>query len=77
MLTPAQVAEFKQAFSMFDMDGSGQVAMKEMGTLMLNLDEGSLQAEPSSGSPMPVRRSGRPAAPRKTFSAKLKGKYHE
>ena len=45
MLTPAQVAEFKQAFSMFDMDGPGQAAMKEMGTLMRSLGQSPSEAE--------------------------------
>ena len=44
-LTPAQVAEFKQAFSLFDMDGSGQVSMKEMGTLMRSLGQAPSEAE--------------------------------
>ncbi|KAL3955190.1 hypothetical protein ACCO45_010753 [Purpureocillium lilacinum] len=35
-LTEEQVSEFKEAFSLFDKDGDGQITTKELGTDMIN-----------------------------------------
>jgi len=46
-LTEQQIAEFKEAFSLFDKDGDGQITVKELGTVMqslgLNPSESELQ----------------------------------
>ena len=33
-LTPEQMAEFREAFSVFDKDGDGTISEKELGTVM-------------------------------------------
>ena len=33
-LTEDQIAEFKEAFSLFDKDGDGTITTKELGTVM-------------------------------------------
>ena len=33
-LTPEQLAEFREAFSVFDKDGDGTISEKELGTVM-------------------------------------------
>jgi len=33
-LTEEQIAEFKEAFSLFDKDGDGTITTKELGTVM-------------------------------------------
>ena len=46
-LTDEQIAEFKEAFSLFDRDGDGNITTKELGTVMRSLgqnpDERELQ----------------------------------
>jgi len=46
-LTEQQIAEFKEAFALFDKDGDGQITVKELGTVMkslgLNPSESELQ----------------------------------
>jgi len=37
-LTEEQIAEFKEAFSLFDKDGDGTITTKELGTVMRSLD---------------------------------------
>ncbi|XP_018426761.1 PREDICTED: calmodulin-alpha-like [Nanorana parkeri] len=44
-LTEEQIAEFKEAFSLYDMDGDGTIATKELGTLMRSLGQGPTEAE--------------------------------
>ena len=36
-LSPEQLAEFKEAFSVFDKDGDGTISEKEIGTVMRTL----------------------------------------
>ena len=36
-LTEEQIAEFKEAFSLFDKDGDGSITTKELGTVMRSL----------------------------------------
>jgi len=36
-LTEEQIAEFKEAFSLFDKDGNGTVTTKDLGTMMRSL----------------------------------------
>jgi len=38
-LTEEQIAEFKEAFSLFDKDGDGTITTKELGTVMRSLGE--------------------------------------
>ncbi|KAG4081654.1 calmodulin [Neocallimastix lanati (nom. inval.)] len=37
-LTEEQIAEFKEAFSLFDKDGDGSITTKELGTVMRSLE---------------------------------------
>ena len=37
-LTEEQIAEFKEAFSLFDKDGDGTITTKELGLELLSLD---------------------------------------
>ena len=36
-LTEEQIAEFKEAFALFDKDGDGSISSKELGTVMRSL----------------------------------------
>ena len=36
-LTEEQIAEFKEAFSLFDKDGDGTITTKELGTVNISL----------------------------------------
>ncbi|GMR33022.1 hypothetical protein PMAYCL1PPCAC_03217 [Pristionchus mayeri] len=38
-LTPEQIAEFKEAFSLFDRDGDGSITTKDLGTVMRSLGQ--------------------------------------
>ncbi len=38
-LTEEQIAEFKEAFSLFDKDGDGTITTKELGTVMRSLGQ--------------------------------------
>ena len=40
-----QIAEFKEAFSLFDKDGDGTIATKELGTVMRSLGQNPTEAE--------------------------------
>ena len=44
-LTEEQIAEFKEAFSLFDKDGDGTIATKELGTGMRFLGQNPTEAE--------------------------------
>ena len=44
-LTEEQVAEFKEAFSLFDKDGDGTITTKELGTVMRSLGQNPTEAE--------------------------------
>merc|ERR1712017_32397 len=44
-LTDEQIAEFKEAFSLFDKDGDGTVTTKELGTVMRSLGQNPTEAE--------------------------------
>ena len=44
-LTEEQIAEFKEAFSLFDKDGDGTITTKELGTVMRSLGQNSLEAK--------------------------------
>lgn len=44
-LSPEQVAEFKEAFSLFDKDGDGTITTKELGTVMRSLGQNPTEAE--------------------------------
>merc|ERR1712000_241224 len=44
-LTEEQVSEFKEAFSLFDKDGDGQITTKELGTVMRSLGQNPTEAE--------------------------------
>merc|ERR1712164_1267 len=44
-LTEEQIAEFKEAFSLFDKDGDGTITTKELGTVMRSLDQNPTEAE--------------------------------
>ena len=40
-----QIAEFKEAFSLFDKDGDGTITTKEIGTVMRSLGQNPTEAE--------------------------------
>ncbi|XP_070187877.1 calmodulin-like isoform X2 [Littorina saxatilis] len=44
-LTDEQVAEFKEAFSLFDKDGDGTITTSELGTVMRSLGQNPTEAE--------------------------------
>ncbi|KAG6521423.1 hypothetical protein ZIOFF_018542 [Zingiber officinale] len=44
-LTDGQIAEFKEAFSLFDKDGDGCITTKELGTVMRSLGQNPTEAE--------------------------------
>ena len=44
-LTKEQIAEFKEAFSLFDKDGDGTITTKELGTVMRSLGQNPTEAE--------------------------------
>ena len=44
-MTEEQIAEFKEAFSLFDKDGDGQITTKELGTVMRALYQNPTESE--------------------------------
>uniref|UniRef100_A0A670XY81 Calglandulin n=1 Tax=Pseudonaja textilis TaxID=8673 RepID=A0A670XY81_PSETE len=44
-LTEEQIAEFKEAFLLFDKDGDGTITTKELGTVMWSLGQNPTEAE--------------------------------
>ncbi|MCJ1253019.1 hypothetical protein MMC24_000826 [Lignoscripta atroalba] len=44
-LTEEQVSDFKEAFSLFDKDGDGQITTKELGTVMRSLGQNPSESE--------------------------------
>merc|ERR1711997_691366 len=44
-LTEEQIAEFKEAFSLFGKDGDGTITTKELGTVMRSLGQNPTEAE--------------------------------
>lgn len=44
-LTEEQIAEFKEAFQIFDKDGSGNITTKELGTVMRSLGQNPSEEE--------------------------------
>mmetsp|Transcript_18633 Transcript_18633/g.20258 ORF Transcript_18633/g.20258 Transcript_18633/m.20258 type:complete len:189 (+) Transcript_18633:256-822(+) len=44
-LTEEQIAEFKEAFSLFDKDGDGTISVRELGTVMRSLGQNPTEAE--------------------------------
>uniref|UniRef100_A0A8C9PQB0 EF-hand domain-containing protein n=1 Tax=Spermophilus dauricus TaxID=99837 RepID=A0A8C9PQB0_SPEDA len=44
-LTEEQIAEFKEAFSLFDKDGDGTITTKELGTVMKSLGQNPTEEE--------------------------------
>ncbi|CAG87080.2 DEHA2D10582p [Debaryomyces hansenii CBS767] len=44
-LSEQQIAEFKEAFSLFDKDGDGKITTKELGTVMRSLGQNPSESE--------------------------------
>ena len=44
-MTEEQIAEFKEAFSLFGKDGAGTITTKELGTVMRSLGQNPTEAE--------------------------------
>ncbi|KAK2988579.1 hypothetical protein RJ640_001513, partial [Escallonia rubra] len=44
-LTEEQIAEFKEAFNLFDKDGDGSITTKELGTVMRSLGQNPTEVE--------------------------------
>jgi len=44
-LTEEQISEFKEAFSLFDKDGDGNITTKELGTVMRSLGQNPTEQE--------------------------------
>ena len=44
-LTEEQIAEFKEAFSLFDKDGDGTITPNELGTVMRSLEQDPTEEE--------------------------------
>merc|ERR1712100_775280 len=44
-MTEEQIAEFKEAFALFDKDGNGKISAQELGTVMKNLGQNPTEAE--------------------------------
>ncbi|KAJ7267398.1 calmodulin [Mycena rebaudengoi] len=44
-LSPEQISEFKEAFSLFDKDGDGTITTLELGTVMRSLGQNPTEAE--------------------------------
>ncbi|ELK11536.1 Calmodulin [Pteropus alecto] len=44
-LTKEQIAEYKEAFSLFDEDGDGTITTKELGIVMRSLGQNPIEAE--------------------------------
>ena len=44
-LTKEQIAEYKEAFSLFDKDGNGTISTKELGTVLRSLGQNPTEAE--------------------------------
>lgn len=44
-MTEEQIAEYKEAFSLFDKDGDGTITTKELGTVMRSLGLNPTEAE--------------------------------
>jgi len=44
-LSEEQVSEFREAFSLFDKDGDGQITTKELGTVMRSLGQNPSESE--------------------------------
>ena len=44
-LSPDEVEQYKEAFSLFDKNGDGTVSTKELGTIMRSLGQNPTEAE--------------------------------